>query len=139
MIRANFSAYSTYITDSLYQWDLNEILTVEGLNLSEAPEVHFSNANMDRAIVRQSAMLNHVITVRIPNSLLQDPLRIYAHIGIYDGATFKVVEAVEIPVIPRKRPMDYQIEDSDEEIYSFKRLENMIANLAAEVEALKNA
>ncbi len=130
VIKANFKAYSTYVTDSLNQWDLNQVLQVTGLNLTTAPEVHFSNANSDRAIVRQATMVNHVINVTIPNSLLQDPLRINAHIGVYEGNTFKVVEEVHIPVISRKRPADYQIEDTDEEVYSFKRLENLIGNAA---------
>lgn len=130
MIKANFDTYATYKTDSLYQWDLNQVLSVYGLNLATAPEVHFSNRNMDRAIVRQASLLNNVVSVGIPNSLLQDPLPIYAHIGIYEGSTFKVVELVEIPVNPRKRPADYQIEDSDEEVHSFKALENALANKA---------
>lgn len=50
MIKANFSAYSKYVTDSLNQWGLNQVLQVSGLNLVDAPEVHFSNANTDRAI-----------------------------------------------------------------------------------------
>lgn len=129
MITANFSAYSKYVTDSLFQWDINQTLRVTGLNLTSAPEIHFSNANTGRAIPRQAKLEGHVVTVDIPNSLLQDPLRIIAHIGIYEGDTFKVVEEVQIPVVPRKRPEDYQIEDSDEELYSFKRLENAIANM----------
>lgn len=128
MIKANFNTYATYVTDSLHQWDLNQVLQVSGLNLAAVPEVHFSNANTDRAIVRQATMTNHVVSVGVPNSLLQEPLRIYAHIGIYEGDTFKVVELVEIPVKPRKRPQDYQIQDSDEEIYSFKALENQLGN-----------
>lgn len=134
MIKANFSAYSKYVTDSLHQWDINQVLQVTGLNLTTAPEVHFSNANTDRAIVRQATMQNHVVSVNIPNSLLQDPLRIYAHIGIYEGSTFKVVELVELPVQPRKRPMDYQIQDSDEELYSFKRLENLLEDKATKAQ-----
>lgn len=127
--KANFNAYHNYAIDSLHQWDRNQVLTLQGLDLATAPEVHFSNKNMARAIVRQATMENHVVTVDIPNSLLQDPLRIYAHIGIYEGSTFTVVETVEIPVIPRVRPLDYQIEDNDGEIYSFNRLENMIENI----------
>ena len=129
MIKANFKAYSTYVTDSLYQWDINQKLTVTGLNLSVAPEVHFSNNSMDKAIVKQSRMTDHIVTVDIPNSLLQQPLRIYAHIGINEGDTFKTIEIIEIPVIAKTRPADYQIQDSDEEIYSFKALENAIANM----------
>ena len=128
MIKANFNTYASYVTDNLYQWDLNRVLSVSGLNLTVAPEVHFSNSNMDRAIVRQSTLENHIVKVNIPNSLLQDPLTINAHIGIYEGSTFKVIELVQIPVIPKKRPLDYKIETSDEEIYSFEALKNDIAN-----------
>ena len=138
MIKANFNTYASYVTDSLHQWDLNQVLQVSGLNLDVVPEVHFSNANTDRAIVRQATMANHVVSVDVPNSLLQEPLRIYAHIGIYDGKTFKVVELVEIPVKPRKRPQDYQIQDNDEEIYSFKALENQIGNYTAHVVSKEN-
>lgn len=130
MIKANFSAYATYVTDSLNQWDIDQVLQVSGLNLTSAPEVQFSNANSGRAIPVQSTMDSAgVISAAIPNSLLQDPLCIRARIGVYDGSSFKIVETVEIPVIPGKRPEDYQIEDTDGEIYSFKRLENEIANL----------
>lgn len=138
MITANFKAYASYITDSLHQWDLNQVLQVSGLNLATAPEVHFSNANTDRAVVRQASMTDHVVSVGVPNSLLQEPLRIYAHIGIYEGDTFKAVELVEIPVIPRKRPTDYQIQDSDEEVYSFNRLENELSNYTAHVVSKEN-
>lgn len=129
MIKANFSAYSKYVTDSLWQWDQNRTLTVTGLNLTVKPEVHFSNANLGGAVVVQADMVNQIVSVPIPNSLLMDPLRIYAHIGIYEGDEFKVVELVEIPVIPRKRPADYQLAADDFELYSFKRLENMIQNI----------
>lgn len=135
MIKANFSTYGTYVTDSLHQWDINQVLNVTGLNLTVVPEVHFSNSHTDRAIVRQATMTNRVVSVEVPNSLLQEPLRIFAHIGVYEGRTFKVVEMVEIPVIARKRPADYQIQDSDEELYSFKKLENAMSNLATKAEA----
>lgn len=130
MIKANFNAYNAYVTDSLYQWDINQALSISGLGLAVVPEVHFSNGNMERAIVRQATLSGGVVKVDIPNSCLQSPLPIYAYIGIYEGTTFKVVEYVIIPVIPRTRPADYQIEDSDEEIYSFNALGNAIAQKA---------
>lgn len=132
MIKANFSTYGKYVTDSLYQWDINRTLRVTGLNLDVVPEVHFSNSNTGGAIVRQATVESHAVNVAIPNSLLQEPLKIYAHIGVYDGDAFKTVEVVEIPIIPRKKPNDYKIEDRDGEIYSFKRLENMIKNMDPE-------
>ena len=128
MLCVNFNAYASYVTDSLYQWDINQDLVINGLGLSAAPEIHFSNADMDRAIVRQSSIADGVIIVRIPNSLLQSALTIKAYVGVYEGETFKVIETIEIPVIARTKPADYTIEDSDEEIYSFNALENKFDN-----------
>ena len=132
MIRANFTTYRSYVTDSLYQWDKNQDLAISGLNLSVPPEIHFTNADMERALVRQSTLANGVVTVRIPNSLLQSALPIKAYVGVYEGDTFKVIETIEIPIIAKEKPADYAIEDSDEEIYSFKELENKISNLVFE-------
>lgn len=131
MIKANFNTYDNYVTDSVYQWDINQVLTVTGLNLSVVPEVHFSNYAMnDRSIVRQATSENQIISVQIPNSLLQYAYPIKAYIGIYEGGTFKVVETITIPVIAKERPIDYKIEDTDEEIYSFKSMMNALANKA---------
>lgn len=133
MIRANFYAYGSYVTDSLYQWDKNQDLVIGGLNLTVAPEIHFSNTDMERAIVRQSTLESGVVTVRIPNSLLQVALTIKAYIGIYEGDTFKVIETIEIPVIAKTKPTDYTFEDSDGEIYSFNKLENEIVSAKSEI------
>lgn len=131
MIRANFSTYNSYVTDVLYQWDINQDLTISGLNLTVAPEIHFTNDIMDRAIVRQSSLSNGVVTVRIPNSLLQEHFNIKAYVGVYNGTTFNVIETIEIQVIAKNRPSDYSLTDTDEEIYSFVRLENKIANMVS--------
>lgn len=129
MLHVNFNAYASYVTDSLYQWDVNQKLVINGLGLSVAPEIHFDNADMDRAIVRQSKITDGAIIVDIPNSLLQSALTIKAYVGVYEGDTFKTIETIEIPVIAKKKPYDYTIEDSDGEIYSFKQLENKIHNM----------
>lgn len=118
---------NTYTVDPLYQWDLNQTLKIYGLSLASVPEIHFANNDMDRAIVRQSTMsTNGVISVDIPNSLLQKPYRITAYVCIYEGETFRSLYSIEIPVKARTKPADYTIQDNDEEIYSFTKLENMI-------------
>jgi hypothetical protein len=122
MIRANFSAYGTYVTDSLYQWDINRTLIVNGLNLEQAPEIHFYNANMERAIVRQSTLDNGVATVTIPNALLQEALTIKADVCIYEDDVRKTIENIEIPVKAKARPLDYVFEDDGGDIYSYNAL-----------------
>lgn len=128
MLYVNFKAYNSYVTDSLYQWDMNQKLNIIGLDLTEAPEVHFANANMERAIVRPATINKDTITVDIPNSILQEPLPIKAYIGIYEDKTFKIIETVKIPVIPKERPTDYKFEDDGGDIYSYNEILNkMIA------------
>ena len=131
MLHVNFNTYNNYVTDSLYQWDKDQDLIINGLGLSVAPEVHFANANMDKAIVKQSNLSSNVITVRIPNSVLQEALTIKAYVGVYEDTTFKVIEIIEIPVIAKAKPADYTLEVSDEEVYSFNALDNRISNIIA--------
>ena len=129
MIKANFNTYNSYVTDSLHQWDKDQTLQVSGVNIFVAPEIHFTNFEMDRAIVRQGELKDGVISVKIPNSLLQSIHDIKAYIGVWDGDTFTTLESVVIPVIMKDKPEDYVLEIDDEEYYSFSRLENEIANM----------
>lgn len=132
MLHVNFNAYGNYVTDKLYQWDVNQDLVINGLGLTEAPQIHFANADMGRAIVKSSVIEDGAIVARIPNAVLQAPLTIKAYVGVYEGETFKVIETVEIPVIARAKPYDYTIED-DEDIYSFNALEQLVYTSVNEV------
>lgn len=122
MITANFEGYASYTVDSLYQWDIDRTLEIVGLSLNKSPEIHFTNNIIKGAIVRSTEASGSAYKVKIPNSLLQYPSNILAFV-VVDNQT---VEEVRIPIIERQRPVDYQIQDSDEEIYSFKALEKMV-------------
>lgn len=122
MITANFEGYASYTVDSLYQWDIDRTLEIVGLSLNKSPEIHFTNNIIKGAIVRSTEASGSTYSVKIPNSLLQYPSDILAFV-VVDNHT---VEEVRIPIIERQRPVDYQIQDSDEEIYSFKALEKMV-------------
>lgn len=127
-----------YTAEPLYQWDKDQELVIRGLSLSTVPEIHFTNDAMEKAIVRQSTMDDAgVITVKIPNSLLQKPYKIKAYVCIYEGDTFKSLCLVTIPVKARKMPADYTLTISDEEVYSFNALENQILDLIESNDQLK--
>lgn len=140
MLHVNFNAYNSYVTDSLYQWDINQKLNITGLELSTPPEIHFANANMERAIVRESVINNGTISVDIPNSILQAPLPIMAYIGVYEGETFKVIESIKIPVIPKPQPTDYKFVDDGGDIYSYNAILNELSRFETEYgyDVLKN-
>ena len=126
MLRVNFSAYRTYVTDSLYQWDKNQKIAISGMGLTVAPEIRFTNEILGKSIVRQSRLEDGVIIANVPNSLLQHRYKIRAYIGVYEGDAFNTIEIIDIPVIAQARPLDYVLTDGDEEVYSFNALEHKI-------------
>ena len=130
---------NTYTVESLYQWDKNQELVIFGLSLASIPEVHFTNAAMGKAIVRQASVdANGVIRANIPNSLLQQPLNIQVYVCTYEGNTFETQYKLDIPVKARNKPEDYILEN-DPEVYSFNALENQLANAIVQLAAAEDA
>lgn len=118
-----------YTVDSLYQWDMNQVLEIYGLSLPSVPEIHFTNTAMDKAIVRQATMDSAgVITASVPNALLQVASKITAYVCIYEGDSFNSLYKIEIPVIARAKPNNYSFVDDNDEVYSFNALENLVIN-----------
>lgn len=113
MLRVNFTGYNSYVTDSLYQWDLNQEFSIEGLSVDVAPVIHFSNKCMSEAIVVQSKKDdNGVITCAVPNALLQFSCDMIAHLCSSADQMCKAYEKIVIPIIPRKKPVDYLYTDN---------------------------
>ena len=113
MIRATFFAVGKKITtDSLYQWDTNQTLEITGSNLTTAPTIHFGNKAHDDALVVQSEIVDGVIRVTIPNTMVAEPYPVYAFLVILDGEVANTKQVFEIPVIPRPRPHYYEYADN---------------------------
>ena len=112
MIQVNFSGYNKYVTDSLYQWDLNQELTIHNLGVDVAPVIVFANRNISKGIVVQSKLKNGVITCAIPNALLQFSCDITAHLCDQNNKEYKAYECIKIPVIARVEPADYLYTDN---------------------------
>lgn len=119
-----------YTVDSLYQWDLNQVLTISGLSLATAPEVHFAHGNMTLAIVRQATLDSAgIVRVEVPNTLLQKPHAIDAYVCTNEGDAFKSLLKISIPVVKRPQPSDYE-GTNEREYYSLDAL-------GVEVEAIE--
>lgn len=124
-----------YTAEPLYQWDLNQTLEIRGLSLPSIPEIHFHNAALGRAIVRQADMDEAgVVRVDIPNSLLQKAYPIAVYLCRYEGETFFSEYRVELEVRRRAQPSDYILVD-DPEVYSFNALENQVVNALTRLES----
>lgn len=129
-----------YVVDPLFQWDQGQTLEIRGLSLAKAPEVHFDNSCLSGCVVKQSTMDNAgIITVNIPNVILQKPHKITAYICDCGVEEFRSLYAFEIPVKPRKKPEFYEVVD-EYEIYSIQALtievENEVGHLRTEYERL---
>ena len=119
---------NTYTANDLFQWDANRILEIYGLTLRSLPEIHFANARMSKAIVKQALSYeNGVIKVKIPNILLETAIPITVYVCGYEGAEFISRYSLTINVKARQKPEDYIAED-DEKIYSYNALENFVNN-----------
>ena len=120
-----------YTVDALYQWDLNQTLYIYGVNVLD-PEIHLTNDNMAKSIVVQPKVDKAgVISLDIPNSLLQTPTAITVYICGYEHNTFKTYYKVVIPVKARTKPGDYVLDANDGEVYSFETLNKRVTDLEA--------
>lgn len=98
----SFGALRQAVTHALWQYDYGQILKIEGLELPQAYEVHFSLMEKGGTAIKQIGDENGVT---IPDELLQAGTPIYAflflHTGLNDGETeYKIT----IPVKQRPEP-----------------------------------
>ena len=91
---------------ALTQWDVGQILVIEGLDLPETFEAHFSNQQFDG---NSKPWIGRNNQVDIPEEYLEsgDPIYvlIYMHYGEHDG---KTVYWITIPIDKRPRPTNLQ-------------------------------
>lgn len=120
-----------YTVDSLYQWDLNQILEIRGLSLSATPEIHFTNGLTNIALISETSVDDvGVITAAIPNSLLQSASKITAYVCVRENESFKSLYSVTIPVKARTKPADYVYTET--EILSYRTLETRVTKIEEE-------
>lgn len=125
-----------YRVDSLYQWDKNQKLEINGLTVPNTPEIHFTNKSMSEAFVRQAQKDdNGIITVDIPNVILEKSLPVYVYICAYEGELFRTLYALQIPVKARTKPSDY-IYEKEDEVLSFNELNNRLTDSIADMQLL---
>lgn len=112
MIKAEFKSYGSYTTDSVSQWDLNQKLTISGLDINVAPVLAFSCFGMYESIIVQSKLSNGVIICDVPNAILQFGKNLNVDLCSETGGQYKAFEKMIIPVNRRKKPSDYLFTDN---------------------------
>lgn len=93
--------------NELHQWDQGQKLVVEGIDLVEAPLVHFARKIDKTAYVVQATLEEKKIIANIPNELLTTAIAIRAYINQEDTTILEV----QLPVKAKAKPKDY-VEDA---------------------------
>lgn len=94
------------VASYLWQWDYGQVLKIEGLELPEAYEVHFANAD---STGETKTSLGTADGVSIPDEYLLSGQTIYAWIFLHDAETDgETVYKITIPVHKRPQPSDIE-------------------------------
>lgn len=96
-----------------YQWDINQTLTLRGIDTTVPCMLHFCNIHSDTALVVTPSIEEDKLIASIPNILLQQSESIIAYVYQENSDNkFKTLCAINIPVIPRPQPEDYEFNDN---------------------------
>ena len=137
MLRVNLNCYGSYTTDSIYQWDQNHVLTLTGDNIDDISAIHYCNKKCDNARVVNVTRGSGEISAPIPNELLEMPYDVIAYVHSIDNNQGKTIEIINIPVIKRVKPDEYEfVENVD--IANFERLEKDINDFISSITIQQN-
>lgn len=102
--------------DHLTQWDINRYIILTGIENSAAPSVHYYNAKSVSTIGVQSEAVTGGYRVRVPNTILQQPLQVFAsvYISYLDTSEGLSQEILRIPVYPAPKPEGYDATEYEE-------------------------
>lgn len=88
----------------VWQWDINDTITVEGIEDISKWQVHFASTGDSNALVLE---INPDMTCYIPNQLVELGQAIYAYLYNVEEQRAYTETAVLISVKARPRPLDY--------------------------------
>ena len=94
----------------LTQWDQNQVIVVKGVDLSPTIAVRFANQASKVSLVVKPTIVGRSLRIDVPNILLTQSLPITFYINYeYDDGYIKTMHVLHLPVIPCKRPEDYEM------------------------------
>lgn len=118
------TCYDKYgrVIEKIVQWDVGQSISIKGYDLtSYAPQIHFANANSEKALVVESVFSGGLLSCQIPNSLARENLPIIMYIYDAVGETGKTNTIIKIPVTPRPMPDDV-VSVNDPDVISLKEV-----------------
>ena len=108
----------------LWQWDLGCLVSLTTQAGSTIQAIDFSSDMHPNAIPVDIKEIDGEFVAQVPNTLLQYPGLLYAHMSTIDELGKRAVEEAVFRVRPRKKPLDYVY--TEEEIKIYEALEKKI-------------
>lgn len=102
--------YKITVPAAVWQWDINDTITVEGIEDISKWQVHFATVGDTAALVIE---IRQDMTAYIPNQLVELGTAIYAYLYNVREERAYTETAVLIPVNARPKPSDYISEPTD--------------------------
>lgn len=105
MITAIFNPGDKSITtEKLLQWDYGQVLSIKGLDLPKAVEIHFCVYTDSATITAVGITTDDHTDVEIPDGLLRQDRELRAYVYVADLEQGKTVRTVNIPIQSRQKP-----------------------------------
>ena len=124
-------------TPSLAQWDMGQVLKIEGVDLPAAYQVDFSTEYTRNAIQK----IGNADGVAIPNELLQRSAPITAYIVLHEGEDDRETEYwITIHITPRTPPETVTPDPEEQSVIdeTIAALQNGVAAAEAAAESVQN-
>lgn len=105
MITAIFNPGDKSITTKkVMQWDYGQVLSIKGLDLPKAVEIHFCVYTDSTTITAVGITTDDHTDVEIPDGLLRQDRELRAYVYVADLEQGKTVRTVNIPIQRRQKP-----------------------------------
>lgn len=132
IIIAEFDNSNYILTSPVYQYDYGLVLKINGIDLPDVYEVHFSNLEFSG---ESETSIGDSKGVEIPNTYLTSGEYIYAWLFLHTGENDGEVEfKIEIPVRKRAKPNDEYTPEQETVIERAIALLNSLSNSVSESE-----
>ena len=136
MITAIFNLGDKSITTKkVMQWDYGQVLSIKGLDLPKAVEIHFCVYTDSTTIPAVGITTDDHTDVEIPDGLLRQERELRAYVYVADLEQGKTVRTVNIPIQRRQKP---EIPHTPEDTEIFREAIKAVNNSADRAETAAN-
>jgi hypothetical protein len=113
-----------YNNRALTQYDYNQAIQFQGMEIAGNPQVHFARKGME-AIVKIPTIETETgyITTIIPNSILQYDGEMTVYLYSINASTGKTLQSITFYVNPRQKPEGYTLQPDEPIALSAKFIE----------------